>query len=163
MSIFGWRTISLREKTRRHQLHLTRQTTLASKKLFSADLVVLARSSNPIPFRTRPLIFSALMVLSLKAWESKSLPGLPRTVSSLSSWSKSDISDFDLHDVECLDAEEPPREISQAAFSIFKVEKCLASLFGRSPIYRTSTRPRVALFRVIGPPTMGGFLFVEVR
>jgi hypothetical protein len=50
------------------------------KKLFSADLVVLARGSNPIPFRTRPLIFSALMVLSLKAWESKSLPGLLKTV-----------------------------------------------------------------------------------
>jgi hypothetical protein len=74
---------SLREKTRRHQLQPKQQTTLASKKLFSADLVVLARSSNPIPFRTRPLIFSALMVLSLKAWESKSLPGLPRTVFAL--------------------------------------------------------------------------------
>jgi hypothetical protein len=73
------------------------------QKLFSADLVVLARSSNPIPFRTRPLIFSALMVLSLKAWESKSLPDLPKTVCSL-------------RDVECLDAEEPPRTISGRLF-----------------------------------------------
>src|SRR6266508_2182105 len=33
---------------------------------------------NPIPSRTRPLNSSAPMVLSLKAWESRSLPGLPR-------------------------------------------------------------------------------------
>src|SRR5262245_23498034 len=44
-----------------------------------ADLVVLARSLNPFPYRTRPLNSSAPMVLSLKAWKSRSLPGLPRT------------------------------------------------------------------------------------
>ena len=44
-----------------------------------ADLVVLARSLNPFPYRTRPLTSSAPMVLSLKAWKSRSLPGLPRT------------------------------------------------------------------------------------
>src|SRR5215217_8884080 len=44
-----------------------------------ADLVVLARSLNPFPSRTRPLNSSAPMVLSLKAWKSRSLPGLPRT------------------------------------------------------------------------------------
>lgn len=44
-----------------------------------AGLVVLARSLNPIPFRTRPLNSSAPMVLWLKPWESRSLPGLPRT------------------------------------------------------------------------------------
>ena len=33
----------------------------------------------PIPFRTRPLNSPAPMVLSLKAWKSRSLPGLPRT------------------------------------------------------------------------------------
>jgi hypothetical protein len=32
---------------------------------------------NPIPFRTRPLNPSAPMVLSLKAWESRSPPGPP--------------------------------------------------------------------------------------
>src|SRR5579864_6048834 len=42
-------------------------------------LVVLARSLNPIPSRTRPLNSSAPMVLWLKPWESRSLPGLPRT------------------------------------------------------------------------------------
>src|SRR5947208_6228727 len=47
-----------------------------------ADLVVLARSLNPFPYRTRPLNSSAPMVLSLKAWKSRSLPGLPRTKTS---------------------------------------------------------------------------------
>ena len=44
-----------------------------------AGLVVLAESLNPIPFRTRPLNFPAPMVLSLKTWKSRSLPGLQRT------------------------------------------------------------------------------------
>ena len=44
-----------------------------------AGLVVLARSMNPIPSRTRPLNSSAPMVLWLKPWESRSLPDLPRT------------------------------------------------------------------------------------
>src|SRR5688572_23504844 len=46
---------------------------------FFADLVVLAGGLNPFPYRTRPLNPSAPMVLSLKAWKSRSLPGLPRT------------------------------------------------------------------------------------
>jgi hypothetical protein len=45
--------------------------------------VVLAGSKNPIPSRTRPLNSPAPMVLSLKTWKSRSLPGLPRTESSL--------------------------------------------------------------------------------
>src|SRR5215472_8921973 len=48
-----------------------------------AGLVVLARSLNPIPSRTRPLNSSAPMVLWLKPWESRSLPGLPRTKTNL--------------------------------------------------------------------------------
>ena len=44
-----------------------------------AGLVVIAGSLNPIPSRTRPLNFPAPMVLSLKTWESRSLPGLRRT------------------------------------------------------------------------------------
>jgi hypothetical protein len=44
-----------------------------------AGLVVFAERLNPIPSRTRPLNFPAPMVLSLKAWKSRSLPGLPRT------------------------------------------------------------------------------------
>src|SRR5271163_3471294 len=46
---------------------------------FFADLVVIARSLYPIPSRTRPSNSSAPMVLSLKAWKSRSPPGLPRT------------------------------------------------------------------------------------
>src|SRR5712672_3239730 len=46
---------------------------------FFADLVVLAGSLNPIPSRTRPLNSPAPMILSLKAWKSRSLPGLPKT------------------------------------------------------------------------------------
>ena len=45
-----------------------------------AGLVALARSLNPIPSRTRPLNSSAPMVLCLKTWESRSSPGLPRTI-----------------------------------------------------------------------------------
>src|SRR5689334_9740745 len=52
-----------------HLLHLS----------FFADLVVLARSLYPIPSRTRPSKSSAPMVLSLKTWKSRSLPGLQRT------------------------------------------------------------------------------------
>src|SRR6266481_1034266 len=47
-----------------------------------AGLVVLAGSLYPIPSRTRPLNSPAPMVLSLKAWKSRSLPGLPRTETS---------------------------------------------------------------------------------
>src|SRR5689334_18920375 len=47
---------------------------------FFAGLVVFAERLNPIPSRTRPLNFPAPMVLSLKAWKSRSLPGLPRTL-----------------------------------------------------------------------------------
>ena len=43
------------------------------------DLVILAKVSHPIPFRTRTLNPLALMVLRLKARESKSLPDLPNT------------------------------------------------------------------------------------
>ena len=46
---------------------------------FFADLVVIARSLYPIPSRTRPSKSSAPMVLSLKTWKSRTLPGLPRT------------------------------------------------------------------------------------
>src|SRR5258708_15560024 len=44
-----------------------------------ADLVVIAKESCPIPFRTRPSKPSAPMVLRLKPRESRSLPVLPRT------------------------------------------------------------------------------------
>ena len=40
------------------------------------DLVVIAKVSHPIPFRTRPLNLSTPMVLCLKARESRQLPDL---------------------------------------------------------------------------------------
>src|ERR1700760_1491053 len=52
---------------------------LASYSVSFAGLWVLAKRLNPIPSRTRPLNASAPMVLWLKPWESRSLPGLPRT------------------------------------------------------------------------------------
>src|ERR1700758_1684542 len=54
---------------------------------FFADLVVIARSLYPIPSRTRPSKSSAPMVLSLKTWKSRTLPGLPRTEFPLSRYS----------------------------------------------------------------------------
>jgi hypothetical protein len=43
-----------------------------------AGLVAMAGCPNPIPSRTRSLNASAPMVLCLKTWESRSLPGLPK-------------------------------------------------------------------------------------
>ena len=45
-----------------------------------AGLVALARRSDPIPSRTRPSNASAPMVLCLKTRESRSSPGLQRTI-----------------------------------------------------------------------------------
>jgi hypothetical protein len=58
---------------------MTKRPNACFVSLSFAGLVVLARSLNPIPSRTRPLNSSAPMVLWLKPWESRSLPGLPRT------------------------------------------------------------------------------------
>ena len=55
------------------------QSNACRSNLSFAGLVALARSPNPIPSRTRPLNSSAPMVLCLKTWESRSLPGLPMT------------------------------------------------------------------------------------
>src|SRR6266481_1309669 len=62
-----------------HSLFATPHSLPCFVSLSFAGLVVLARSLNPIPSRTRPLNSSAPMVLWLKPWESRSLPGLPRT------------------------------------------------------------------------------------
>ncbi len=43
-----------------------------------AGLVTFAQRQDPIPSRTRPSNAEAPMVLCLKTWESRSLPGLPR-------------------------------------------------------------------------------------
>jgi tetratricopeptide (TPR) repeat protein len=83
MRDFAWRRIREKDLSLRIEIFGLIPRTLASLALTSlsfAGLVVLARSLNPIPSRTRPLNFSAPMVLSLKTWESRSLPGLRRTV-----------------------------------------------------------------------------------
>src|SRR6187401_2139472 len=59
--------------------HELKDQTACFVSLSFAGLVVLARSLNPIPSRTRPLNSSTPMVLWLKPWESRSLPGLPMT------------------------------------------------------------------------------------
>src|SRR5262245_25769631 len=48
-----------------------------------AGLVAMAGCPNPIPSRTRSLNASAPMVLCLKTWESRSLPGLPKAKESV--------------------------------------------------------------------------------
>jgi hypothetical protein len=58
-------------------LKYTAQTIVLLFAFGFADLVVLAGVPHPIPYRTRSLSPPAPMVLSLKTWESRSLPGLP--------------------------------------------------------------------------------------
>ena len=56
-------------------------------------LVIIAKGPHPIPFRTRKLSPSAPMVLCLKIWESRTLPGLiiMKIASSLKSLKKRDL------------------------------------------------------------------------
>ncbi len=61
-------------------------------------LVIIAKGQYPIPFRTRKSSPSAPMVLCLKAWESRTLPGINhlrlyimKVVSSLKSHKKRDL------------------------------------------------------------------------
>src|ERR1043166_5543708 len=74
--------ISLRGGWRQTSEILFRPLSSGLRPLSFAGLVVLAGSLNPIPSRTRPLNSPAPMVLSLKTWKSRSLPGLPRTEAS---------------------------------------------------------------------------------
>ena len=68
------------KKTRNSFTRITLEQSFACRSNLSfAGLVALARSPNPIPSRTRPLNSSAPMVLCLKTWESRSLPGLQKT------------------------------------------------------------------------------------
>ena len=62
------------------------------------SLVIIAKGSYPIPFRTRKSSPSAPMVLCLKIWESRTLPALKpefcyimKVVSSLKSHKKRDL------------------------------------------------------------------------
>ena len=62
------------------------------------SLVIIAKGQYPIPFRTRKSSPSAPMVLCLKTWESRTLPGINtlnfcfmKVVSSLKSHKKRDL------------------------------------------------------------------------
>jgi hypothetical protein len=99
--------------------------------LSSAGLVVLAGSLNPIPSRTRPLNSPAPMVLSLKTWKSRSLPGLPRT-------------EIPLHDQQISRScpprsKKPPRE-TVAAFCIFSSTHVRVGLPRRAVISSLQSR-----------------------
>ena len=55
--------------------------------------MIIAKGPHPIPFRARKLSPSAPMVLCLKIWESRTLPGLKimKIASSLKSLKKRDL------------------------------------------------------------------------
>ena len=56
--------------------------------------MIIAKGPHPIPFRTRKLSPSAPMVLCLKTWKSRTLPGLikfMKIASSLKSLKKRDL------------------------------------------------------------------------
>ena len=63
------------------------------KNIINLCLVIIAKGPHPIPFRTRKLSPSAPMVLCLKIWESRTLPGLKimKIASSLKSLKKRDL------------------------------------------------------------------------
>lgn len=67
---------------------------------FSLTLWFLRGAQDPIPSRTRPSNSSAPMVLSLKAWESRSLQGLPKT--------------YDLNTMSKQNTKKPTRETAWA-------------------------------------------------
>jgi large subunit ribosomal protein L36 len=63
------------------------------KKTINSCLVIIAKGQHPIPSRTRKLSSSAPMVLCLKIWKSRTLPGfkIMKIASSLKSLKKRDL------------------------------------------------------------------------
>ena len=63
------------------------------KNTIKRCLVIIAKGPHPIPFRTRKLSPSAPMVLCLKIWKSRTLPGfkIMKIASSLKSLKKRDL------------------------------------------------------------------------
>ena len=72
---------------------INRLFTYRYKNIIKRCLVIIAKGPHPIPFRTRKLSPSAPMVLCLKIWESRTLPGLKimKIASSLKSLKKRDL------------------------------------------------------------------------
>ena len=67
--------------------------TCLNKNNIKCRLVIIAKGPHPIPSRTRKLSPSAPMVLCLKIWESRTLPGfkIMKIASSLKSLKKRDL------------------------------------------------------------------------
>ena len=67
--------------------------TYRSKNTIRLCLVIIAKGPHPIPSRTRKLSPSAPMVLCLKIWKSRTLPGfkIMKIASSLKSLKKRDL------------------------------------------------------------------------
>ena len=72
---------------------INRLFTYRYKNIIKRCLVIIAKGPHPIPFRTRKLSPSAPMVLCLKIWESRTLPGykIMKIASSLKSLKKRDL------------------------------------------------------------------------
>ena len=72
---------------------IIRLFTYRYKNIIKRCLVIIAKGPHPIPFRTRKLSPSAPMVLCLKIWKSRTLPGLKimKIASSLKSLKKRDL------------------------------------------------------------------------
>ena len=72
---------------------INRLFTYRYKNIIKRCLVIIAKGPHPIPFRTRKLSPSAPMVLCLKIWKSRTLPGLKimKIASSLKSLKKRDL------------------------------------------------------------------------
>src|SRR5947209_13040804 len=110
-----------------------------------AGLVAFAKRQDPIPSRTRPSNASAPMVLCLKTWESRSLPGLPKAEESSSECSLSSGSRLESRFVFGAGWSSP---VARQAHNL--------KVTGSNPVPATKFKPAAAL---ISPP-LAGFLFV---
>ena len=79
--------------TKSRKLAINQLFTYKYKNIIRPCLVIIAKGLHPIPFRTRKLSPSAPMVLCLKIWKSRTLPGLKimKIASSLKSLKKRDL------------------------------------------------------------------------
>ena len=79
--------------TKSNEIAINLLFTYYFKNIIKPCLVIIAKGPHPIPFRTRKLSPSAPMVLCLKIWKSRTLPGLKimKIASSLKSLKKRDL------------------------------------------------------------------------
>src|SRR5882757_5686036 len=96
-----------------------------------ADLVVIAKESYPIPFRTRPSKPSAPMVLRLKPRESRSLPGLQRTKNNLAVTMNSKSPAVERRGAFCLPTYPPKHKRRDRKTAAFFVVRIVVPIFRR--------------------------------